>query len=76
MKRVLLLRIYLHGYGGGCLPRWLRRRIGGTELHRAWLLGHMGFFEEAGVRYGPAHPYPKADPIMRCGNDMTERCAR
>ncbi|TMV62377.1 hypothetical protein FGG78_34885 [Thioclava sp. BHET1] len=60
MKR-LLQRLYIAGLYGWVMPRRLRRALGGTELHRAWLLGHLGFFEERGVRFGPAHPYPGYD---------------
>ncbi|ABI93379.1 hypothetical protein RD1_A0080 (plasmid) [Roseobacter denitrificans OCh 114] len=35
--------------------------MGGTELHRARFLGFHGFFEQDGIRYGLAHPYPFAD---------------
>ncbi len=54
----LYLHIYLAGYSGRIMPRWLRRMIAATEWHRAWLCGHLGFFAEDGVAYGPAHPYP------------------
>ncbi len=39
-----LHRIYLWGYGGGQMPRWLRQLIAGSETHRAWVLGRDGFF--------------------------------
>lgn len=54
----LLQGIYLAGYSGTCPPRWLRRLLAGSDWHRAWLLGQMGFFVEDGVAYGPANTYP------------------
>lgn len=53
----LLQSAYLSGYRGSVWPRFLRRMIAGTCLHRAWLLGHLGFFSEGGIAYGPARPY-------------------
>lgn len=50
-------RIYLAGYRGWTMPRTICRAIGGTECHRAWLLGQRGYFEEAGTRYGSTNPY-------------------
>ncbi|MFU8776236.1 MAG: hypothetical protein ACNA7M_01020 [Roseovarius sp.] len=58
MKQVLLHRVYLAGYSGYIMPRWLRVLLAGSELHRAWFLGSQGFFEEQGRRFGPANPYP------------------
>lgn len=55
MSNAVLHRIYLYGYQRGDLPRWMRRIIARTELHRAWLSGYHGRFEEAGVSYGPAN---------------------
>lgn len=52
----IYLRIYLAGYKGKKMPRTLRKIIAGSELHRAWLMGYLGFFEEDGVKYGPANP--------------------
>ena len=54
----LYLRVYLAGYSGRVLPRWLRRLVARSALHRAWLSGFTGYFEQDGVRYGPANPYP------------------
>ena len=54
----LYLRIYLAGHSGRVMPRWLRRLVARSELHRAWLCGFKGCFEQDGVRYGPANPYP------------------
>ncbi|WP_140849212.1 hypothetical protein [Paracoccus sp. FO-3] len=56
MNRLFML-LYLSGYSGRAMPRQVRRLIAGTEFHRAWLLGSMGFFEQDGIRYGPARPY-------------------
>ena len=50
--------VYLHGYQRRVLPRWIRRTFACTQFHRAWLSGFHGRFEEAGVMYGPANPYP------------------
>lgn len=57
MKGTFLLRVYLIGHSGRILPRRLRKLIARSEIHRAWLLGYMGFFEQGGVSFGPAHPY-------------------
>lgn len=56
--RSVYMQVYLIGHGGKVLPRALRKLIAGTEIHRAWLIGYMGFFGEDGIRYGPANPYP------------------
>lgn len=58
MINALLLNIYLWGYAGNAAPRWARRAFAGTHPHRAWFLGYHGFFEQDGVRYGMANPYP------------------
>ncbi len=63
MKNAILHRVYLHGYQRSELPRWLRRAIARTEIHRAWLSGYQGCFEEAGVSYGPANPYRHGLPL-------------
>ncbi|ASM75140.1 MULTISPECIES: hypothetical protein [Roseobacteraceae] len=60
MMNDFYLRAYLAGHSGQTMPRLVRRLIAGTELHRAWLLGAMGFFEQGGIRYGPANPYSVA----------------
>lgn len=57
IKTRLLHRIYFWGYGGGQMPRWIRRAFARSEIHRAWLLGRDGFFVESGIQYGPAYPY-------------------
>ncbi len=54
----ILHRIYLSGYGGWTMPRPLRRILARSSFHRAWLSGRNGCFVEAGIRYGPANPYP------------------
>lgn len=46
------------------MPRWLRRLAARSELHRAWLCGFNGCFEQHGVRYGPVNPYP--GPVLPC----------
>jgi hypothetical protein len=48
---------YLLGYRRWEMPRWVRRVITKTELHRAWLSGFHGRFIEQGVEYGPTNPY-------------------
>ncbi|WGS45766.1 hypothetical protein LFL97_23960 [Burkholderia sp. JSH-S8] len=48
----LEFRFYLAGYKGVCLPRWLRRIMAGNRMHRAWLEGYMGSFEEDGRTHG------------------------
>ncbi|PKQ10893.1 MAG: hypothetical protein CVT70_17165 [Alphaproteobacteria bacterium HGW-Alphaproteobacteria-1] len=58
MKAAALHHVFLAGYSGRGIPRWLRKLLAGSELHRAWLLGSKGFFEEQGRRFGPANPYP------------------
>lgn len=50
-------RVYLAALNGWIMPSRLRKLVARSELHRAWLLGHMGFFHEAGIAYGPANPY-------------------
>ena len=62
MMNAICFRAYLTGYSGRIMPRQVRRMIGGSELHRAWLLGHMGIFEQDGVRHGPANPYRIGEP--------------
>jgi len=57
MQNRFLHRIYLWGYGGRAMPRWFRRAIARSELHRAWLSGRDGFFCERGIQYGPANAY-------------------
>ncbi|WP_290777188.1 hypothetical protein [Hoeflea sp.] len=61
MMQSIYLRAYLAGYSGRHVPRSIRRVFAGSELHRAWLIGSMGFFEQDGVRYGPANPYRIGD---------------
>ena len=56
----IYLRAYLAGHTGQIMPRRLRKAIAGSELHRAWLVGFLGFFEQDGVAYGPANPYPQS----------------
>ncbi len=54
----LYQRVYLAGYSGRAVPRWLCRLAACGALHRAWVSGFTGCFEQDGVRYGPANPYP------------------
>ncbi|EGP54343.1 hypothetical protein G3A56_28175 (plasmid) [Rhizobium oryzihabitans] len=54
----IYLRAYLLGYDGKVMPRSLRKLLARSEIHNAWLLGFMGFFEQDGIRFGPANPYP------------------
>lgn len=55
----IYLRIYLYGHSGKVIPRSVRRVLAGTHFHRALLYGYLGFFEQNGIKYGPAYPYPK-----------------
>lgn len=48
---------YLHGYKQRLAPKFARRMLAQTELHRAWLSGKNGYFHEDDVRYGLCHPY-------------------
>lgn len=57
MSDAFLLRVYLAGYRGRVMPRWLRRIAARSALHRAWLSGFTGWFDEGGISYGPANPY-------------------
>ncbi len=56
MSRIFFL-IFIAGYSGWQMPRFLRRMIARSELHRAWFLGATGFFEQDGTRFGLANPY-------------------
>lgn len=58
MREQLLHRFYLWGYQGHTAPRWARRVMAKTDVHRAWFLGFHGFFEQDGTSYGLARPYP------------------
>tara|TARA_R100000935_G_scaffold30761_1_gene51195 strand:+ start:331 stop:612 length:282 start_codon:yes stop_codon:yes gene_type:complete len=57
-KTEILMVTYLRGHGGSEMSRFMRRLIARSELHRAWLVGSLGYFEEGGVTYGPCNPYP------------------
>ncbi|MFD3435449.1 hypothetical protein [Alteromonas macleodii] len=52
MLKNILHQSYILGYGQWLAPRWLRKVLAGTELHRSWLIGYMGIYEEQGKRYG------------------------
>ncbi|WP_080670392.1 hypothetical protein [Agrobacterium tumefaciens] len=54
----IYLRVYLIGYDRKVMPRLLRKLLARSEIHNAWLLGYMGFFELDEIRFGPANPYP------------------
>lgn len=58
LRSRLLHQMYLAGYSGHELPRWLPLLLAGSCWHRAWLLGRLGFFVENGTGYGPANTYP------------------
>lgn len=58
MSDAILHRVYLWGYSGHAVPRWVRRTVAKSGLHRAWFLGFHGFFEQDGIQYGLARPYP------------------
>lgn len=53
----IYFRIYMAGYGGWVIPRFIRRMFARSEAHRAWLSGFTGCFNQADVRFGPANPY-------------------
>ena len=57
MKFWILHQAYMLGYAGQGVPRQLRRLLAGSLIHRAWLLGRGGYFEENGVSYGTGRPY-------------------
>lgn len=61
----IYLRVYLAGHAQQALPRRLRKAIAGSQLHRAWLVGFLGFFEQDGVAYGPANPYAENATWLR-----------
>lgn len=63
MTNAVRHRVYLWGYTGHTLPRWARRVVAGTDLHRAWFLGFHGFFEQDGTSYGLARPYPSINAV-------------
>lgn len=46
IKYDLAHKFYLIGYEGRTLPRLLRKILIKTELHRAWLAGKHGIFDE------------------------------
>ncbi|HBN8007327.1 TPA: hypothetical protein L3645_006148 [Pseudomonas aeruginosa] len=43
---------YVQGYSGKVFPRAVRKVCAKSTLHRAWLAGHMGIFEQADMRFG------------------------
>lgn len=61
MSNAFLQRVYLAGYKGHVMPRWLRRIVARSTLHHAWLSGFTGCFSEGGVSYGPPNPYGRDD---------------
>jgi hypothetical protein len=47
------MRIYLAGYSGLLMARWLRRLMARSDWHRSWLSGHMGsFLKDDGSPFG------------------------
>ncbi len=37
--------VFFHlGYQHFCLPRWFRRLVARTTLHRVWISGYHGYF--------------------------------
>ncbi len=44
--------VYMQGYRGKVLPRAVRKLCAKSTLHRAWLAGHMGIFEQGDMRFG------------------------
>ena len=63
LLRPIYHRLYVYGFYGGVPMRLARRLVAGSEFHRAWLAGHMGIYEQDGVRCGVAdrsyHQYRK-----------------
>jgi hypothetical protein len=59
MKRRLLHEVYLLGYSGWRMPRWLRRIAAGTQWHRAWLCGFLGCFTQDDGRHGTPVKHPQ-----------------
>ena len=57
IKQSVAHRLFMAGYAGRTMPRWIRHIIAGSTLHRAWFLGQTRHFEEMGTRYGLANPY-------------------
>jgi hypothetical protein len=53
----MLFKAYLYGYQQKPMPRFIRRLMARTRLHRAWLSGSNGYFVEYGVQYGTCNPY-------------------
>lgn len=43
---------YMQGYRGKVLPRAVRKLCAKSTLHRAWLAGHLGIFEQGNKRFG------------------------
>ncbi len=76
MIRALYHRVYLAGYSGWEAPDWLRRALARTEFHRAWLSGFHGRFEQAGVSYGPANPYPPIESVDQQKTEWSDHLVR
>jgi hypothetical protein len=74
MPESLEMRFYLAGYKGILLSRTLRRIIGRSNCHRAWLEGYMGSFIENdhktsvcdrhGYLYRKGNDHQSAQPIF------------
>jgi hypothetical protein len=65
------MRLYLAGYSGLCLPRWLRKMMARSPWHRSWLTGHMGLYaaadgREMGVCDRDWYHYRKGDLAAEC----------
>jgi len=39
---------YIWGYSRWLAPRWLRKLLAGSELHRSWLSEYLGVYEKKG----------------------------
>jgi len=52
LRKEVYLCAYFVGYRQVMIPRILRKIFARSELHRAWLLGFNGCFEEVGIKYG------------------------
>ena len=46
----MLHRIYLLGYSGKTLPKWLRRLCAGSAWHRAYIAGRLFVHIDNGIR--------------------------
>lgn len=69
LRSKILLDSYLRGLDRRAFPRPLRRLVAGSELHKAWLAGWLGFIEINGYKYGPCDPYTIEKDLDRPARD-------